>query len=274
MPCLLFADRDPRVCVVKPSPVAPVSRSQSQRQIALRLGNSDRAVHATHCYPGSPRRSIPRSSRRKSRDLRHDGFAIARASGLGWPHRMEYPEEDTLNIYTDGSSLPKPRRGGLGVLFILMNPRAIFLPVVLLALAVVLSLSAARAPVAAAQPLVTGIAAVDSDPLAFQRVEEAGSRFVHNWVNWSSVAPKGEPSHWQPDNPADPSYNWTAIDLWVTWAVQAGLTPVLGIQGVPFWAQRCKAEGGPYNAPCDPDPTVLAAFATAAAQKFPLAISL
>lgn len=34
---------------------------------------------------------------------------------------MEYPEEDTLNIYTDGSSLPKPRRGGLGILFILID---------------------------------------------------------------------------------------------------------------------------------------------------------
>lgn len=34
---------------------------------------------------------------------------------------MEYPEEDTLNIYTDGSSLPKPRRGGLAVLFIVIN---------------------------------------------------------------------------------------------------------------------------------------------------------
>lgn len=34
---------------------------------------------------------------------------------------MEYPEENTLNIYTDGSSLPKPRRGGLGILFVVIN---------------------------------------------------------------------------------------------------------------------------------------------------------
>lgn len=34
---------------------------------------------------------------------------------------MEYPEEEALNIYTDGSSLPKPRRGGLAALFLLIN---------------------------------------------------------------------------------------------------------------------------------------------------------
>jgi ribonuclease HI len=34
---------------------------------------------------------------------------------------VDYPEEDTLNIYTDGSMLPGPRRGGTGVIFILIN---------------------------------------------------------------------------------------------------------------------------------------------------------
>ncbi len=34
---------------------------------------------------------------------------------------MEYPDEDALNIYTDGSMLPGPRRGGLAGLFILIN---------------------------------------------------------------------------------------------------------------------------------------------------------
>lgn len=34
---------------------------------------------------------------------------------------LDYPEEDALNIYTDGSMLPGPRRGGTGVIFILIN---------------------------------------------------------------------------------------------------------------------------------------------------------
>jgi ribonuclease HI len=36
---------------------------------------------------------------------------------------MEYPEEDALNIYTDGSMLPAPRRGGAGLLFVVLNDR-------------------------------------------------------------------------------------------------------------------------------------------------------
>jgi ribonuclease HI len=34
---------------------------------------------------------------------------------------MEYPEENALNIYTDGSMLPGPRRGGAGLLFIVLD---------------------------------------------------------------------------------------------------------------------------------------------------------
>ncbi len=34
---------------------------------------------------------------------------------------MEYPDENALNIYTDGSMLPGPRRGGAGLLFIAVD---------------------------------------------------------------------------------------------------------------------------------------------------------
>jgi ribonuclease HI len=34
---------------------------------------------------------------------------------------VEYPEENALNIYTDGSMLPRPRRGGAGILFVLVD---------------------------------------------------------------------------------------------------------------------------------------------------------
>jgi ribonuclease HI len=34
---------------------------------------------------------------------------------------LEYPEEAALNIYTDGSMLPAPRRGGMGIIFILLD---------------------------------------------------------------------------------------------------------------------------------------------------------
>lgn len=31
---------------------------------------------------------------------------------------MEYLDDEALNIYTDGSSLPRPRRGGIGIVFV------------------------------------------------------------------------------------------------------------------------------------------------------------
>jgi len=34
---------------------------------------------------------------------------------------MEYPEEDALNIYSDGSMLAGPRRGGAAILFVLVD---------------------------------------------------------------------------------------------------------------------------------------------------------
>ena len=34
---------------------------------------------------------------------------------------MEYPEENALNIYTDGSMLSGPRRGGAAILFIAVD---------------------------------------------------------------------------------------------------------------------------------------------------------
>jgi ribonuclease HI len=34
---------------------------------------------------------------------------------------VEYPEENALNIYTDGSMLPRPRRGGAAILFLLVD---------------------------------------------------------------------------------------------------------------------------------------------------------
>jgi ribonuclease HI len=34
---------------------------------------------------------------------------------------VEYPDENALNIYTDGSMLSGPRRGGAGLLFIVID---------------------------------------------------------------------------------------------------------------------------------------------------------
>lgn len=122
-----------------------------------------------------------------------------------------------------------------------------------------------------AAQMVTGVSYVtESDPVVFQRVKESGTKFVHGWVRWHQIAPVVEPESWNPRNPDDPNYDWSAIDTWVTNAVAAGLTPLLQIYYAPDWAQRCTTppEYAAAGAPCNPDPDKMADFGRAAAKRY------
>jgi hypothetical protein len=117
---------------------------------------------------------------------------------------------------------------------------------------------------ASALPLRTGVSGLDDfEPTAFERIKSAGSRYVRIWVNWADTAPSKLPASWQPENPTDPAYDWLETDKAVTGAVAAGLVPVLMIEETPPWAERC-AQGDN----CNPDPTALAQFGTAAARRY------
>lgn len=146
---------------------------------------------------------------------------------------------------------------------------------VAVALAAVLLLAAMRSDGAAlppvppprAQPLVTGVSYVAGDATDLAHVKDAGADFVHTWVRWASIAPETEPERWNPDDPADPHYNWQEIDAWVTGAVAAGLVPLLQVYTAPKWAQRCHQQSS-TGAPCDVDPAAMADFARAAARRY------
>jgi hypothetical protein len=136
-----------------------------------------------------------------------------------------------------------------------------------LAAALVLLLGQAAPADAALRPLHTGISYVyDNDPAAFENAKRAGVQLVQTPLRWGSVAPKQVPAAWNPEDPADPHYDWEEIDLWVARAVAAGLEPVLQVRGAPLWAHRCHT--GERDVPCNPDPGALAAFATAAARRY------
>jgi hypothetical protein len=132
-----------------------------------------------------------------------------------------------------------------------------------------LSLGGSVASAATAiHPLRTGVSYVyDNEPAAFEHVRQAGAQLALTPLRWGTVAPRSEPASWDPTNPSDPHYDWDQFDVWVTNAVQAGLTPVLQLRGAPLWAQRCP-EPTDTDAPCKPDPAALAAFATAAARRY------
>jgi hypothetical protein len=118
-------------------------------------------------------------------------------------------------------------------------------------------------------PFHTGVSYIyreDGEPVAFQRVREAGASIVLMPLEWGRLVPEQRPANWDPSSPFDPNYEWGLYDKWVVNAVASGLTPVIQIRGAPKWAQRC----GPFeiDAPCDINPADLAAFATAAARRY------
>jgi hypothetical protein len=143
-------------------------------------------------------------------------------------------------------------------------------PVALAAACAVLGAVAAPAG-AALPPLQTGVSYVlpsEEPVVALEHVKQAGAQLAQAPVRWSEVAPKDSPAAWQPDNPADPNYDWDRTDRWVQAAVAAGLIPVLQIRSAPTWVQRCAPAQIDTGAPCNPDPAALAAFATAAARRY------
>jgi hypothetical protein len=139
-----------------------------------------------------------------------------------------------------------------------------------LAVGAVFAAAPTAASGAATKPLVTGIAGIgDYRGEAFDHARLAGARMVRLALNWPEVAPEEEPESWEPENPADPHYNWAYIDTGVVEAIRAGLTPMLLVDGAPEWAQRCKASPGTQLTElCDPDPAALEAFAKAAARRY------
>jgi len=120
---------------------------------------------------------------------------------------------------------------------------------------------------AGVRALHTGVSYVyDNDAAAFENAKRTGSRLVQTPLRWASIAPKKVPAAWNPEDPADPNYDWEEIDLWVARAAAAGLTPILQVRGAPLWAQRCPSTE--TDAPCNPDPDALARFTTAAVRRY------
>jgi len=120
----------------------------------------------------------------------------------------------------------------------------------------------------AARPLRTGVSYIyENNPAAFENVRLTGSKLALTPLRWGRIAPTRLPASWNPANPADPNYDWEEFDIWVTNAVNAGLIPVFQVRGAPLWAQRCPG-ASEIDAPCKPDPAMLATFSSAAAYRY------
>ncbi len=139
-----------------------------------------------------------------------------------------------------------------------------------LALAAALLLVAAAPALAGPPALVTGVTGFDDHRLpAFQETKATGATQAQLRAPWRDIAPPNPPAGWNPEDPGDPRYDWSYLDIGVKNAVAAGLTPIIQIDSAPTWAQRCKAPAeGSAGDLCDPDPGQLAIFAKAAARRY------
>src|SRR4051812_8580005 len=146
-----------------------------------------------------------------------------------------------------------------------------------LGLTLAIALLAGNAGAATPRPLETAVFDLQlpsSDAaLGYQRVKELGAAKARMIANWRQIAPSQRSAGFDPADPNDPRYDWSALDRQVTLATAAGLQPILSIFAAPSWAEQSKTVG--FNPGTRmPDPTEYGRFARAAALRYSGARSL
>jgi hypothetical protein len=121
--------------------------------------------------------------------------------------------------------------------------------VVLAAAAALASSASGGGPLrtAVVEPPSQNISDADAN-LLFERVHGAGATLVRMDVSWFATASPDQPPV-NAEDPADPAYDWTAIDRKVRLAFAHGLEPYLVVNDAPVWARLDnQAPGSPPNA--------------------------
>lgn len=146
--------------------------------------------------------------------------------------------------------------------------------IVLPALAGVLALTAiVPGQASAARTISTGIADgvfMDSRTSVrdqwFDRAQEGNISLLRVGVNWSFIAGTPRPSN--PSNPADPGYNWTALDRVVREASARGMQVMFLTNTAPRWAEGNDRPSGTQAGSWKPDPAEFGRFGDALATRY------
>jgi hypothetical protein len=125
--------------------------------------------------------------------------------------------------------------------------------------------TAAAEPATGSHPLETAVYVTSSGDLA--KIPASGATVARLMLSWPSVAPVQEPQSWDPSDPADPNYRWTAFDTSVRDATARGLQVLVTVAGAPAWAQGQPADDDPLQART-PDPVAFGLFAHALASRY------
>ena len=120
--------------------------------------------------------------------------------------------------------------------------------------------------VAAIQDDVLTTAAANQVPRRLQLVANTRAKVARFDILWSFVATR-QPVN--PQDPADPAYNWSHVDQVLTGLDQLGVTPIVSTYSTPKFAQATRATGyvSAYN-PNAPTPTAFGAFMKAVATRY------
>ncbi len=82
-------------------------------------------------------------------------------------------------------------------------------------------------------------------------MRSAGITSVRTTISWYGTAPQAQPSSWDPSDPDDPHYDWSAADTRLREIAAAGITPIVAVNDSPTWARLTPEYGQspPYPAP-------------------------
>jgi hypothetical protein len=107
--------------------------------------------------------------------------------------------------------------------------------------------------------------------LWLDRAADAGARSVLLSASWTGIAPSERSSSFDPSDPADPAYDFAALDAAVRDARARGLAPLLLATGAPSWAEGANRPADSAKAPpgsWKPRPRQLQLFGTALAERY------
>lgn len=149
--------------------------------------------------------------------------------------------------------------------------RRFFIPLLVLAvLAMIPAAAQASFQVGLQDPAFDGTGSASQTDSAYHVLHAVGGSVVRLNVFWYQIAGAVPKAGFQPTNPGDPEYQWTALDAAVRQAAASHVTVVLTLSGAPGWAQ---GPNQPTKEPIgtgawDPNPTDFGSFAQAVAERY------
>ena len=101
------------------------------------------------------------------------------------------------------------------------------------------------------------------------KISSIGARRMRINVVWSKIATRAPQGGENPSDPAWAGYSWEALDAAIGDVRTHGLIPILTFLSAPDWAEGADRAASVRAGAWQPDPQALAAFARAAATRYP-----